>query len=328
MKKTLLSFLLLFIILFVASCVDPRDRVEGQLNDEKQVQYINLATGQPDSTHHLWGLELGNILNSNNSSIRITAVETGGALDNIRQLRDGKTELAVTRNDLAYHAYNGASMFKNDEVDEITGIAALYPEAIICIVNNNVGINSIADLEGKIVAVGTPGSETETFAQIILAAHGLTYENMEVEFLSHHESIARLENRYIDAVFLIEETPSPSVAEIIEEQALKIISLEDNVIEFLLNEYPYFIPHTIKTGTHTSQYGNIKTLAVKSILAVRADMDSQVVYQLTRVLFQETDKLENDRLLNSLTLESAKEGMSIPLHPGAKKYYKNRKITP
>ena len=164
-------------------------------------QFINIATGGTAGTYYPIGGAIAEVLNKN--GMNASAQSTGASVANINMLKDKQVELAIVQNDITYYAVNGEEMFKDSgKVENLNGIASLYPETCQFVVREDSGIKSIADLKGKRVAVGAAGSGAEANARQILEAYGLTYNDIEEQFLSFAEGAYAIKDGTVDAAFV------------------------------------------------------------------------------------------------------------------------------
>ena len=158
-------------------------------------KFINIATGGTAGTYYPIGGAMAEILNKAIPGMNASAQSTGATVANINMLKDGSVDLAIVQNDITYYAVNGTEMFKDKKVENLRGIAALYPETCQIITLESTGIKSIADLKGKRVAVGAAGSGAEANARQILEAYGITYDDIDEQFLSFGEAMQRSSRR-------------------------------------------------------------------------------------------------------------------------------------
>ncbi|MCI7331746.1 MAG: TAXI family TRAP transporter solute-binding subunit, partial [Selenomonadaceae bacterium] len=165
-------------------------------------QFLNIGTGGTAGTYYPIGGAMAEILNENIEGMNASAQSTGASVANINMLKDGEVDLAIVQNDITYYAVNGTEMFKDNKVDNIKGIAALYPETCQFVTLDSSGIKKISDLKGKRVAVGAAGSGAEANARQILAAYGITYDDIQVQYLSFGEGASALKDGNVDAAFL------------------------------------------------------------------------------------------------------------------------------
>jgi TRAP transporter TAXI family solute receptor len=251
-----------------------------------------------------------------------SAQSTGASVTNTRLIYNQEVELAILQNDIASYAVNGQNQFADNQVNNMSGIAALYPEVIQIIVRNDAGIESIADLKGKSVAVGAPGSGAEANAKQILEFFGLTYDDINEDYLSFGEAASRLKDRQIDAAFLTAGIPTAAVMDVAATQDISLINFSDQDVKELNSEYPYLTGVTVPAGTYNGLDSDIQTVALKAILVADSDLSEDVVYNITKAIFENRDTLiaAHDRA-RDIQLETAQDGMTVELHPGAQKYY-------
>jgi hypothetical protein len=291
-----------------------------------QTTFLSIATGGTSGTYYPVGGAIAKVLNENIDNMNASAQSTGASVTNTRLIYNQEVELAILQNDIASYAVNGQNQFADNQVNNMTGIAALYPEVIQIVVRSDAGIESIADLKGKSVAVGAPGSGAEANASQILKFFGLTYDDIEEDYLSFGEAASRLKDRQIDAAFLTAGIPTAAVMDVAATQDISLINFSDEDIEALNDEYPYLTGVTVPAGSYNGLDNDIQTVALKAILVADSDLSEDVVYNITKSIFENRDTLiaAHDRA-RDIQLESAMDGMTVELHPGAQKYYDEAK---
>lgn len=287
-----------------------------------QTTFLSIATGGTSGTYYPVGGAIAKVLNENIDNMNASAQSTGASVTNTRLIYNQEVELAILQNDIASYAVNGQNQFSDNQVNNMTGIAALYPEVIQIIVRDDAGIESIADLEGKSVAVGAPGSGAEANAKQILEFFGLSYDDINEDYLSFGEAASRLKDRQIDAAFLTAGIPTAAVMDVAATQDISLINFSDQDVEELNSEYPYLTGVTVPAGTYNGLDDDIQTVALKAILVADSDLSEDVVYNITKAIFENRDTLiaAHDRA-RDIQLETAQDGMTVELHPGAQKYY-------
>lgn len=311
MKRKILIMLVLMMLLTVT--------ISGCSTTEKT--NLILATGGTTGTYYSFGGAMAQIFNTKIENMNITAQSTGASVENCKLLGKNEAELAILQNDMLDYAYNGTEAFKDSKIENVRGIAILYPE-IVQIVGSE-GIASVEDLKGKKVSVGAPGSGVEANARQILAAAGLTYDDMDVSYLSFAESADAYKDKHIDAFFVTSGIPNSSIQDISTQNAISLVSLSDEAIAGLTEKYPFFGEYTIPANTYKGQTKEAKTVAVMATLATNAEASEDVVYKITKSLFDNQPELAKAHAKGvEVSLENAISAISIPLHPGAEKYYK------
>jgi len=293
---------------------------DGGANQQEQI-FLNIATGGTAGTYFPLGGALSEIWNKNISGVNSTAQSTGASVANINLLKEKKADIIFVQNDITYYAANGVELFE-DKYEDIRGLAILYPETIQLVTLENKGINSIADLKGKRVAVGAAGSGAEANARQILNAAGITYDDITAQYLSFAEAANNLKDGNVDAAFLTAGFPTAAVTDIAAQHDVKLVSFEDSLIEKLTTDYPYYTKNVIPANTYSGEDEDIQTVAVQAMLAVTSDMDEELAYNLVKSMYDNLDRVKAAHTVGELIKpETGTEGMSIELHPGAQKYF-------
>ncbi|MHC1746010.1 MAG: TAXI family TRAP transporter solute-binding subunit [Negativicutes bacterium] len=286
-------------------------------------QFVNIATGGTAGVYYPLGGAIAEILNKAIPGMNATAQTTGASVANINMLKDKKIELGMVQNDTAYYAFNGAEMFKDKKVDGIRGVSTLYNETVQIVVMENSSIKSINDLRGKKVAVGAIGSGTEANARQILEVYGLTYNDLSPQYLSYAEASNGLKDGNVDAAFLTAGYPTAAVQDLAFQKKVNLLSFDADKANALIKKYPFYAKQTVKANTYPGQTADVQTVAVKAMLVVPESMSADLVYEITKAIYGNTDRLKAaHKLGEGITKETALEGMPIPLHPGAEKYFK------
>lgn len=288
----------------------------------QETTFISLATGGTSGTYYPVGGAIAKVLNENIEGMNASAQSTGASVENTRLIYNEEVELAILQNDIASYAVNGENQFSDNQVNNMKGIAALYPEVIQIVVRDDAGIESVEDLKGKKVAVGAPGSGAEANAKQIIEFFGLTYDDIEEDFLSFGEAASRLKDRQIDAAFLTAGIPTAAVMDVAATQDISLIDFSDEDIESLNEEFPYLTGVTVPADSYNGMDEDIQTVALKAILVASDSLNEDTVYNITKEIFENRDTLieAHDRA-RDITLDSAEDGMTVELHPGAKKYF-------
>ncbi len=288
-----------------------------------------MATGGTAGTYYPLGGAMSQIINKVVKDVNVSVQSTGASVANIRMMQNGEVDLALIQTDTADYAWNGTEMFKDDgKLQNFKVMASLYPELIQVVVRAESGIDSIADLKGKKVSVGAPGSGTEANARQILEIYGLTYQDLsQVQYLSFAESAEAFKDRHIDAFFVTAGIPNAGIQDTATMHKIKILDIPDDMYEKLHDKYGFYGQALIPAGCYINQTDLIRTVAVQAVLVVRADLDAGMVYEMTAALFDNLPELATSHAKGKeMSLKGALTGVSTPLHPGAEKYFKEKGI--
>jgi TRAP transporter TAXI family solute receptor len=322
-KKNLITLVVLTLIfgLFAVGC-------GGGATGEKPESII-IATGGTSGTYFPLGGGMAQIF-TDEAGINATAQSTGASAENMTFIKNAEVDLAFTQGDIADYASKGTLMFETEgAVENLQAIASLYNETIQLVVAADSDIRSVADLKGRSVSVGAPGSGTEANAMQLLEAYGLTFEDLgNLQRLGFGESTSFIQDGTLDAAFVTAGTPTAAVNELAATKGVRIIGLDDDKINWIIEKYPYYASQTIEAGTYSGFDEEVKTVAVKAQLVVRAELDEEYVYKLTKALFENLDYLKTVHAkAEQITLESALEGVSLEIHPGAARYFEEQGIS-
>ena len=305
-------------------------------------QFFAIATGGTGGTYYPLGGVLAQALSNKLPDVIITAQSGNASVANCNLIREHEIESAFVQNNTAYAAYNGLEQFEGKPVKNVRGIASLYPEAIQIVTRAEAGIKSIKDLKGKSVIPGDRGSGTAADAANILKAYGLTFDDFgSIDWLSFSGISQRLQDKQTDAGFITAGLPTAAVLELASSAQINILNIEDDMIAKITKEYPFYAGVTIPAGTYKGIDKDVKTVAVMAQWVVDEKVDANLVYNLTKALWEKgkfvlrkdqgsaADAPSGAEIMaqahekgKDVTLKTALSGMAIPLHPGAEKYYK------
>lgn len=314
MKKYLSLFLILVLVcsLALVGCAPQKTN-------------LILATGGTSGTYYPFGGSMAQIFNGKVENMNVTAQATGASVENCKLLGKNEAELAILQNDMIDYAYNGIEAFKDGKIDNLRGIATLYPEVIQIVATEDSAVNNVIDLKGKKISVGAPGSGVEANARQIFEAAGMTYNDLTTSFLSFAESADSFKDKHIDGFFVTSGIPNAAIQDISAQNKVRLVSLSDEAIKALMTKYPFFTEFTIPANTYNGQTTDVKTVAVNAILATNSQLSEEVVYNLTKALFENQADLATAHAKGKeLSIEKAVKGISIPFHPGAIKYFKEK----
>lgn len=313
-RLSLLSALLVLVIGVIAGC-------GGDSAGEKK--FLNIATGGTAGTYYPIGGAMAEILNNNIEGMNASAQSTGATVANINMLKEGSVDLAIVQNDITYYADNGIEMFQDKKVDNLRGIATLYPETCQIVTLDASGIRSIADLRGKRVAVGAMGSGAEANARQILEAYGITYDDIDEQFLSFSEAANALKDGNVDAAFLTAGYPTAAVQDIASQNKVRLLPVDAAEADALVLKYPFYTKVTIPAGTYAGFDEDIAGVSVMAMLVCTDKVDEKLGYDITKALFTNLDRIKAAHSVgNLITREGAMEGMPIQMNAGAEKFFK------
>ncbi|MBP5443833.1 MAG: TAXI family TRAP transporter solute-binding subunit [Treponema sp.] len=281
-----------------------------------------LATGGTGGTYYPFGGAIANIWNTKIENMNVTAQATGASAENLRLVSKEEAEFAIVQNDVMDYAYNGTDMFAGQALPNLMTIGTLYPEVVQIAASVSSGIKSVYDLKGKRVSIGDAGSGVEFNAKQILEGYGLTFDDIQKNNLSFKESADGLQNGTLDACFVTAGVPNSSLQELAFTSGLVLIPVTGKEADSICKKYGFYTKTTIPGGTYNGTDDPVDALAIKATLAVNANLDEDVVYEMTKALFNNLDQLSQANAKGKeVSVPNAVTGVSVPFHPGAKKFF-------
>ena len=330
-KLSVLMFSLLFIIFFVAACggganENTDDGAEGQ-NEDGATTDLLMGTGSQGGTYFPLGAEMANVWNNNIDHINVTSTESGASVENLAKIGSGEFDLGMTVNLPAYDAMNGEGEFEGKKIDNFAFLSHIYPEVLQIVTRESTGINSIEDLKGKRVAIGPPGSETQTAAKIVLEAFGIKDGDYEAYQEGFGDAKSKLQDGTIDASFGILGLPDAGIDEL--QAAVKDVEFLPITDEAMndIEENSGYASFTIPSGSYEWLEEDVTAVSAYAVLVANTDtVDDDLAYELTKVLIEHSDENTHPQAKH-ITKENALNGLGdLPLHPGAKRYYDEERI--
>lgn len=285
---------------------------------------LKLATGGSTGTYYAYGSALGRIF-ENRLGLRVTVQTTAAAVANIALVQSGSADFAFVQNDVMTYAYNGTNIFSSEGAQkDFSAVAGLYPE--VCHIVAAEGVDGITSLKGLRVSVGEGGSGTALNAAQILEAYGMSFADIKQENLNFGDSAQALAAGEIDAFFCTAGTPTPALVDLASSTRIRFLPIGEARRKLLLSNYPYYMAHTVPAGTYPGLEEDVNTVAVQATLVVNNRIQADDVYKITRTLFEGREEITAVHPKGEeLRLESAVQGIPIPFHPGAVKYYRETK---
>ncbi|MBQ9928852.1 MAG: TAXI family TRAP transporter solute-binding subunit [Lachnospiraceae bacterium] len=287
---------------------------------------MTMGTGGTSGTYYGYGGVLGQYI-KNKAGIDVTVVSTDGSKANIQGIQAGDYQLGTVQSDVMSYAWEGTRSFEAEgKVENFRTVAGLYAEAVQ-LVTMDPEIKSVADLAGKSVSIGAPGSGVYFNAVDVLAAAGLTEEDINAQYQSFADSADALKDGKIDAAFIVAGPPTPAITELCTTNDAYLVPIDGEVADNLMASCPFYTVHTIPAGTYEGQTEDVQTVTVKATLIVSADASEEAVYNLTAAIFDNIDAISAENAKGTeLSIENATSGMTVPFHAGAAKYFAEKGV--
>ena len=289
---------------------------------------ISIATGGTGGVYYPLGGGIANVLTKYVPNMQATAEVTGASVDNMKLVGAGKAEVGFTMADTAWDAYQGQDKFK-DNKQAVRALVVFYPNLTHVVTVEGKGINTMADLKGKRISTGSPGSGTEVMAFRILEAYGIDKDkDVKRERLSVAESVNALKDGKIDALIWVGGIPTPAITDLAAtpNTKIKLIDHADAVDKMRAKYGPLYVKDTIAAKSYPGQDKENTNLTVWNILVVNEKADEKVVYDIVKTMFEKKAEIVAvHKDANYLSLDNQLTGGSpIPFHPGALKYFKEK----
>ena len=315
MKKMLSIALVLVMALSLVAC--------GGSGSAK----MTMGTGGTSGTYYAFGGVLGQYI-KNYAGIDITVVSTDGSKANIESIDAGDYQLATVQSDVMAYAWAGTRSFEaNGQVTSFRVVAGLYAEAVQ-LITMDPSIKSVADLAGKRVSIGAPGSGVYFNAMDVLGAAGLGEDDIIPQYQSFADSTDALKDGKIDAAFIVAGAPTAAITELCTTNNAYLVPIDGEIADKLMESSPFYTTYTIPAGTYAGQTEDVTTVTVKATLIVSADASEEDVYNLVKAIFDNAAAIAQENGKGAeLSIENATSGMTVPFHPGAAKYFAEQGVT-
>lgn len=288
---------------------------------------MTMGTGGTAGTYYGYGGILGNQIKTS-TGITVNVVSTDGSKANILGIDVGNYQLGTVQSDVMAYAWEGARSFeKEGKIDSFRVIGGLYAEAVQ-LVTMDPNIKSVADLRGKKVSIGAAGSGVYFNAVDILAAAGMTENDIIPQYQSFADSADNLKDGKIDAAFIVAGAPTPAIQELCTASKAYLVPIDGDIAATLMNSSKFYTTYKIPANTYNGQTADVTTVTVKATLIVSADASEEDVYNITKSIFDNKETITAAHAKGAeLSLENATQGMTAPFHKGAAKYFAEKNIT-
>jgi TRAP transporter TAXI family solute receptor len=308
--------------------------VLAQTLEAQQKRFLSIATGGTGGVYFPYGGALASLITKNIPNTEATAEVTAASVANMRLLHTKKSDMAFTLADTLYDAVNGLGSFKTDPGSAIKtfALASLYSNFTHLVTVEGRGITKLEDVKGKRVSTGAPASGTELIAVRILEAIGLdATKDIKQEKLGVAESVAAMKDNKIDAFVWSGGLPTAAVQDLANTPNLKMVLIDVTPALAKLQEKfgkDLYVRGTIPKSAYKTA-NDVPTIVVLNVLVVRDGFETDLANAIIKLMFDKRDDLlKVHPVVNELTLESAVVGSPAPFHPGAIKFYCEKKVWP
>ncbi|EJW09896.1 TRAP transporter solute receptor, TAXI family precursor [Rhodovulum sp. PH10] len=283
---------------------------------------ISIGTGGTGGLFYVIGAGMADQLNKHLDNAFARAEVTGASIENIRRVAAGQMTFGFSSSSTLYEAKHGEGAFKQPQ--PVAAMAYLYPAVLQIVTIEGTGIKSFADLRGKRVNLGPPGSNSAVLAQRLLEAYGV-FDPSKVQFLSYTEGTAALLNDNIDATAVLAGAPTSALIDLAAHRPMLVLTVDESKIGDLLKKYPFYQLYTIAPNTYSGQTQAVTVINDPATIFTKEDADPKLIHAITKTIFDHLDELKQVHPQAKAIAASTATKTPIPLHPGAKQYFDEAK---
>lgn len=290
--------------------------------------FVTIGTGGVTGVYYPTGGAICKLVNQNRDEhgVRCSVESTGGSIYNLNTIRNGELDFGVAQSDWQFHSYNGTSRFEDDGAyKDLRAVFSVHPEPFTVVARADADVEEFTDLKGKRVNIGNPGSGQRATMEIIMESLDWTTDDFKLasELKSAEQAQALCDNK-IDAFVFTVGHPSGSIQEATTTCETKLVDVNNDAVQDLVEDRPYYSFATIPGGMYANNPDDTTTFGVRATFVSSADVPENVVYEVVKASFENFDTFKNLHpafgVLKKEEMVSA--ALSAPLHDGAKKYYK------
>ncbi len=313
----------------------------GGVAEAQEMKFFRIGTGSAGGTYFPIGGLIANAISNPPGSrpcdqggncgvpgLVAIAQSTNASAHNVTAINAGQMEAGLTGAATLFFAYHGKAKFEGKKKPKLRVIANLFPEDLHLVLPKGKKLSSLKDLEGKRVGIAQAGSGTQIAVELMLAEQGITRDNIDEAELNNSQSAERIADGQLDAYFYAAGTPVAAMIQLDNTKGMDLYSFSDAEVKASNKAVPYYVPSTIKAGTYQGVQYDVNTLAVNGTLVTSIDQDEELVYQVTKALWNKTTRKLLDtghakgKVIRLETALKGIEGLNVPLHPGAERFYK------
>lgn len=291
--------------------------------------FFGIATGGTGGTYYPLGGMLAQLISNkattDGKKITATAEAAGASVANVKLLGNKDVESAFVAADIMDAAYNGKAQFAGAALKNIRALGALYPETVQIVTRTDMGINSIKDLKGKRISSGSPGSGQYQLLTDLLRVNGLSRSDVKEDSSSFTQAVDKIKDGNLEATVITAGVPTAAVTDFAQSHGLKVIPLAGPEVAVLLKDQPFYTQVDLAANSYKGQTAAVPTLAVMAIWATHDGVPESVAYEVTKALYENTKIMGQVHVQGkNISLKTATSVGSVPLHPGAIRYYKEK----
>ncbi len=318
----------------------------GATAEAQEMKFFRIGTGGAGGTYFPIGGLIANAISNPPGSgktceqggscgvpgLIAIAQSTNASAHNVTAINSGQMEAGLTGAATLYFAYHGEGKFKGKAKPKLRIIAKLYPEDMHLVMKKGMKMGGLGDLKGKRVGIAQAGSGTQIAVEMILGQYGVNRGNINEAELNNSQSAERIADGHLDAYFYVAGTPVAAMIQLDNTKGMEVYSFSDAEVAAAHKILPYYGQSKITAGTYAGVNYDVNTIAVNGILVTSIDQDEQLIYDITKALWNKTTRKLLDtghakgKVIREETALDGIKGLNVPLHPGAARYYKEAGI--
>lgn len=284
---------------------------------------IVFGTAGTAGTYYVVGAAMASVVNNNSEKLNVIAQPTKGSVENLNLTNTGDIQLGMSNADGVYFAANGINMYEATGKQNISGVMSLYMSAGQIATLNNSGIETYADLKGKKVCLGPPSTTIVEMSKAILLAYGIDPEtDIEPYYLAFDEGLQKLTDGEIDATFFVAGVPTSAMMSSTSTGRVTLVDVDEEIIQQISNEKPYYQPYVIPAGTYTGTDKDINTFKIMTEIFANSDVSEDAIYEFVKTALEHVDEYADAHVVVTEISKETAWNTSAPLHPGAAKYFR------
>ncbi|THV34620.1 TAXI family TRAP transporter solute-binding subunit [Glycomyces buryatensis] len=310
-------------LLVTAGCNAGSEDTSGDNGEIGELSAMTMGTGSVGGTYYPLGGAIAQMWNNNIEGLTVSTIATGASVENLTQMAAGDIQLAMSVNGTATQAVNGQGDFEETgALEGVTFLGNIYPEVMQIVATDDSGIETVADLDGKRVAIGPDGSATQGLTMAILEAAGV--EPAETFPDGFGDAASKLRDGQVDAAFGILAVPDSSISEVAQNADVHLVTIDDEIRQTLAADDPTLGDMEIPAGSYEGIEEGATTVTSWAALYAPAGLDEDQVYDLVKFMYENTDEVDN-AVASQISIETAIDGLvDVEYHPGAQKYYEEQ----
>ncbi|QEA40675.1 TAXI family TRAP transporter solute-binding subunit [Pistricoccus aurantiacus] len=290
-------------------------------------QFITIGTGGQTGVYYVVGQSVCRMVNRSAENIRCNAPSTGGSVANVNGIRSGELNMGVVQSDVQYQAYEGEGNYKGDAFKDLRAVFTMHGEPLTILARKDANIQDLDDLEGKRVNIGNPGSGQRNTMDVIMEAKGWNMDTFALASqLDAAEMASALADNNIDAMTYVVGHPNGAIQEATTTVDANLVPVTGPEIDKLVEEHPYYTKSTIPGGLYKGNDEDTETFGVAATFVSSTDTDPELVYQTVKAVFENFDRFKrlHPAFENLNPEDMIAQGLTAPLHEGAKRYYQEQ----